>query len=249
MDELIRRAAALLKQSRHAIALTGAGISTPSGIPDFRSPGSGLWTKADPSEVASIQAFRRNPRVYYQWRRPLMRTLQKAKPNAAHHALAELEQRNLLRAVITQNIDGLHQRAGSRRVLEVHGTAHELVCLGCGQIYRDDESITRVVEQGEVPYCGLCGGVLKPNVVFFGELLPHDVIFEVEREIRQCDLVIVAGSSLEVQPACWWPQEAMAHGAEAVIINYVETYLDERAAVAIHEDVAKALPALVAALD
>lgn len=247
IERLIQAAADLIKQSRHAVALTGAGISTPSGIPDFRSPGSGLWTKVDPTEVVSIDGFRRNPAAYYQWRGPLLKTMRLAQPNPAHRALAALEARALLRAVITQNIDGLHQRGGSRRVLEVHGRGHELVCLACGQTYEDDAEVQRVVDRGEVPYCAFCGGLLKPNVVFFGALLPLDVLDEVEREVRACDLMIVVGSSLEVQPACLWPQDAMRHGARAIIVNYQETYLDERADVVIRGDVASVLPAIAEA--
>jgi NAD-dependent deacetylase len=153
-----------------------------------------------------------------------------------------------MQVVITQNIDGLHQRAGSQRVLEVHGRARELICLACGSLYLDDARISRVVERGEVPYCELCGGVLKPNVVFFGELLPHDVLCEAEREIQECDLILVAGTSLEVQPACLWPQDAVSHGATAIVVNYQDTYIDACAAVTIHDDVAAVLPAIVDAL-
>jgi NAD-dependent deacetylase len=142
----------------------------------------------------------------------------------------------------------LHQRAGSQRVLEVHGTARELVCLSCRQVQPEDAAIQRVIARGEVPYCGLCGGTLKPNVVLFGEMLPFRVMQQVEVEIGTCDLILVVGSSLEVQPACWWPQEALQRGARAIIVNYSETYLDELAEVAIHADVAETLPALVAAL-
>lgn len=248
LTDQVARAAVLLRQARHAVAMTGAGISTASGIPDFRSPGSGLWTKVDPRNVASIDGFMRNPRAYYEWRRPLLRTLLHAEPNPAHQALAELERSGPLRAIITQNIDGLHQRAGSQRVLEVHGRARELVCLGCGRLDADDARMAEIIDGGEVPHCTRCGGLLKPNVVFFGELLPSDVLAEVEHEVRACDLVIVAGTSLEVQPACLWPEEAMRHGAKAIVVNFQPTYLDYRADVVIREDVAAVLPAIVAAM-
>ncbi len=244
----VQAAAKIIKQSRHAVALTGAGISTPSGIPDFRSPNSGLWTTVDPREVASIEGFRKNPRAYYEWRRPLLETVRRAQPNAAHLALAELERRERLRAVITQNIDGLHQRAGSRRVLEVHGRGREMICLSCRDVIAADHEAAQVAERGEVPHCPRCGGLLKPNVVFFGELLPLDVLAEVAREIRLCDLVLVVGSSLEVQPACLWPEEAMRHGARAIVVNYQPTYLDDDAEVVIHDDVARVLPAIVDAI-
>jgi NAD-dependent deacetylase len=238
-------AAALIKQARHVIALTGAGISTPSGIPDFRSPNSGLWNKVDPMKVASLQGFLANPRAYYEWRKPLRQTLRTAQPNPAHHALATLEARGHVRAVVTQNIDGLHQRAGSQRVYEVHGNARELVCLACRQVVAEEAQAARTTQHDGVLYCGVCGGLLKPNVVFFGELLPPQVVREVEREVRACDLIIVVGSSLEVFPACDWPREAVRHGARAIIINYQPTYLDEQAAVVIHDDVATVLPAIV----
>jgi NAD-dependent deacetylase len=245
----IDSAAALIKQARHVIALTGAGISTPSGIPDFRSPHSGLWNKVDPMKVASLQGFLANPRAYYEWRKPLRQTLRTAQPNPAHHALATLEARGHVCAVVTQNIDGLHQRAGSQRVYEVHGNARELVCLACRQVVVEEAQAAHVTQPDGVLYCGLCGGLLKPNVVFFGELLPYEVVREVEREVRLCDLIIVVGSSLEVFPACDWPREAIQHGARAMVINYQPTYLDERADVVIHDDVATTLPELVAALE
>jgi NAD-dependent protein deacetylase/lipoamidase len=247
-QHLVAQAADLIRQSRHTVALTGAGISTPSGIPDFRSPGSGLWTKFDPADVASIEGFIRNPAAYYEWRQPLAATLRNAQPNAAHRALASLEVRGLLNAVITQNIDGLHQSGGARRVLEVHGRGRELICLTCHQVVNDDESVQRQIERGEVPYCPVCGGLLKPNVVFFGEVLPRGVIFQVSEEVRACELMLVVGSSLEVMPACLWPQDAVQHGARLIIINYQPTYVDERASVVIRDDVAQVLPAIVAAL-
>ncbi len=248
MNAEVGRAAELLKHATHGVALTGAGVSTRSGIPDFRTPGTGLWSKVDPAQVASIDAFMRDPRAYYAWRRPLLTSLRNVQPNPAHRALAELEQRDVLRAIITQNIDGLHQRAGSRRVLEVHGAAHEVICLSCSQVFREDGAIWRVIDKGDVPYCPLCGGLLKPNVVLFGERLPYVVLRDVEQEIAACDVILVAGSSLAVQPACWWPEEAMRHGAEAIVVNMTETYLDARASVVIRADVAEALPAIVEAI-
>lgn len=228
-NRLVEEAARLIREARHAVALTGAGISTASGIPDFRSPQSGLWSKVDPTEVASIAAFRRNPQAYYEWRRPLLSTLRAATPNPAHRALAELEQRQLLHAVITQNIDALHQRAGSRRVLEVHGRSREFICLSCKHLVGEDSEAGLAARRGEIPYCPVCGGLLKPNVVFFGEELPRDVLSQVQSEVYECDLMIVAGSSLEVQPACLWPREAIRWGAQVIIVNYQPTYLDEQA--------------------
>jgi NAD-dependent deacetylase len=245
---VIDSAAALLKQARHAIALTGAGISTPSGIPDFRSPNSGLWNNVDPRKVASLRGFLASPRAYYEWRKPLRQTLRTAQPNPAHQALATLEARGHLRAVVTQNIDGLHQRAGSQRVLEVHGNSRELVCLACRQVVAAEGHEMYGTQQDGVPYCGLCGGLLKPNVVFFGENLLPEMVREVECEVRACDLIIVIGSSLAVYPACDWPRDAVQHGARAIVVNYQPTHLDERADVVIHDDVATVLPAIVQAM-
>jgi NAD-dependent deacetylase len=246
LDQDIQRAAQLILGARHAVALTGAGISTPSGIPDFRSPESGLWARVDPMAVASIWAFQIQPRHFYDWLRPVAQTLLTARPNPAHHALADLEAMGRLQAIITQNIDDLHQKAGARRVLEVHGHLREATCVRCYRVVPTRGMLERFVEDGEVPRCA-CGGVLKPNVVLFGEELPADVVAEAEREARQCDLMIVAGSSLEVIPVAELPLTAWQHGAKLIIVNYQPTYLDDQADVVIHQDVAEVLPRMVEA--
>lgn len=246
-EQRVERAAALLRSARRAVALTGAGISTPSGIPDFRSPASGLWEQADPMVVASIQGFRRNPQAFYDWLRPLVRQMLEAAPNPAHRALAGLEQNGLLRAVITQNIDGLHQRAGSRRVLELHGHVRTATCVRCGSKVPAGPLIGQLVTSREVPRCGRCGGALKPDVVLFGEMLPGDVLEEAEKEAEACDVMLVAGSSLTVAPASLLPEMALGHGARLVIVNRDPTDLDRAAEVVLHEDVAEALPAIARA--
>ncbi|HID86139.1 MAG TPA: NAD-dependent protein deacylase [Anaerolineae bacterium] len=242
----IQRAAELVSTSSYAVALTGAGVSTPSGIPDFRSPGSGLWEKVNPLLVASFLSFRLQPQAFYDWARPLARKLLEAEPNPAHHALAELEEMGLLRAVITQNIDGLHQRAGSKRVLELHGHLREATCLQCHKVVPAQGLIEAFLERGEVPRCP-CGGLLRPNVVLFGELLPKGILLEAWGEAERCDLMLVAGSSLEVAPASEIPLMARRSGARIIIVNYQETCLDRLADVVIHEDVAEVLPQIVEA--
>jgi NAD-dependent deacetylase len=241
------RAAALIRQSRHMIALTGAGHSTPSGIPDFRSPHSGLWEKANPMLVASIWAFRLNPKTFYEWIRPLVRTLFDASPNAAHVALADLEAMGYLKAVITQNIDNLHQRAGSRRVLELHGHLREATCTRCYRVVPIDPVLEQTVLSGRIPHCE-CGGVLKPNVILFGEQLPVRVFNEAMAEAQNCDLILIAGSSLEVTPAADIPFVALESGAKAIVVNFEPTCIDDRADVVIHGDVAVVLPAIVDAV-
>jgi NAD-dependent deacetylase len=246
LEDQIQQAAELLLNARHAVALTGAGISTPSGIPDFRSPDSGLWTKADPMVVASIWSFQAQPQVFYDWIRPLAKTLIAAQPNPAHQALAELETMGLLKAIITQNIDDLHQKAGSRRVLELHGHLRQATCLRCGRVVPTGGLIQKFLEDGQVPRCE-CGGVMKPNIVFYGEALPLGVLMEAQSETLACDVMLVAGSSLEVTPAADLPFEALAHDAKLIVVDYVATPIDRLATVVIHDDVACALPRIAEA--
>ncbi len=347
LQQEIERAAEMLAASQHAVVLTGAGHSTPSGIPDFRSPGSGLWEQVDPMEVASIYGFERNPRAFYDWIRPLAKQMMEAQPNPAHYALAELEEMGVLKAIITQNIDELHHRAGSKRVIELHGSVRTATCTRCrehlptgemwpafvasaqlphcphcGGLLKPDvvlfgellpvhvleeaqpnpahyalaeleemgvlkavitqnidelhhragskrvlelhgsvrtATCTRCLEHlptgemwpafvasAQVPHCPHCGGLLKPDVVLFGELLPVHVLEEAQQESERCDVMLVAGSSLEVYPAADLPLRAVQAGAQAIIVNYEPTYMDARAAVVIHEDVAVILPQIAA---
>jgi NAD-dependent deacetylase len=245
IEESIRRAAGLFLGARYAVALTGAGMSTPSGIPDFRSPGSGLWTKVDAMAVASIATFRTQPEIFYEWMRPLAQLFLEAKPNPAHLALAELEEMGILKAVITQNIDDLHQDAGSKRVLQLHGHLREAICMRCQLDIPTEGIVSEFMLEGKVPHCGQCGGVLKPRAIFFGEPLPMDVFLEADMEARTCDLMLVAGSYLEVVPAANLPFVASSLGAKLIIVNYQRTAADGRADIVIHEDVADILPAIV----
>jgi NAD-dependent deacetylase len=240
----LQRAAELLRATHSAIAFTGAGISTASGIPDFRSPGSGLWENCNPLEVASLTAFRHHPERFYEWVRPLAAAIYRAVPNPAHRALAALEAAGHLRTVITQNIDALHQRAGSRRVLEIHGTLRMATCRECRRVFEAERSLLEFIHDGVIPLCSECGGVLKPNVILFEEQLPVVVFHQAREAAHQCGLVLVLGSSLEVMPAAGLPLEAVHQGARLVIINNEPTYLDERADVVIHSDVAQVLPEL-----
>jgi NAD-dependent deacetylase len=242
----IARAAALLQEATYAVALTGAGLSTPSGIPDFRSPGTGLWEHADPM-VASIHTFRRHPETFYDWIRPLASTLLTAEPNPGHLALAELEAGGWLKAIITQNIDNLHQRAGSREVLELHGHLREATCVRCYQVLPTDKLIDDFLTLGGVPRCSACDGVMKPNVVLLGEQLPIRVVNATMAHIRQADLMLVAGSSLEVVPASYLPLKMHEQAGRLIVVNLTPTYVDDVADVVIHADVADALPRIARA--
>jgi NAD-dependent deacetylase len=246
IEAKLNQARELLAQSKNALALTGAGISTPSGIPDFRSPGSGLWEKADPFQVASIYGFSRRPQDFYDWIHPLAKLTLDAKPNAAHLALAQLEQSGPLQGIITQNIDMLHTRAGSCNVYEVHGHMREMTCMRCYHVFDSTEFMTTFLETQAVPHCTHCDGILKPNVILFGEQLPVRILEQAKKQARQCDLMIVAGSSLEVAPVSDLPMQAVSNGARLIIINFEETYADRYADVAIHGDVVDILPQLAA---
>ena len=242
----IQKASSLLRSARHAVVLTGAGISTPSGIPDFRSQGSGLWSKDNPMEVASLSAFRRRPEQFFAWLRPLAAQIAKACPNPAHQALADLEKAGLLKVVITQNIDGLHQAAGSQTVLELHGSARSLTCLNCRKSYLIGQFLDEFLGQGRLPYCPNCGKLLKPDIVLFEEMLPASIWQQAQAHCSQADLMLVVGSSLEVAPAGGLPWTALENGAQLIILNFSPTHLDAHASVVIHEDVAEILPQLAA---
>lgn len=240
----IEFAADLFRQSKHAVALTGAGISTPSGIPDFRSSGTGLWSKDEPLEAASLTTFRTRPERFFSWFRPLADQIFNAQPNAAHYALAELEKAGRIKSIITQNIDVLHQKAGSETVIEMHGTMRTLTCSQCYHQVQAELYLASFVESGEMPHCPICGQVLKPDVILFGEQLPQTAWFKAQKEARQCDLMLVVGSSLEVLPVAGLPMQALDRGAHLIIVNNTETYLNVRADVTVLEDVAEIIPAI-----
>jgi NAD-dependent deacetylase len=232
----------LIRSRQPCVVLTGAGISTESGIPDFRSP-SGIWRQYDPMEYATISAFRRDPVKVWEFYALRLRALTGAEPNAGHRALARLERRGLVRAVVTQNIDGLHQRAGSHDVIEVHGSIRSASCLAC----RTRVSLAEVVEALEAataPPCPQCGEILKPDVVMFGELLPVDAIDRAFALAAEAGLLLVVGSSLEVHPVAGLPDETMSSGGALAIVNRGPTPYDGRAAVRIEGGAGETLEAL-----
>lgn len=239
------RAAAILDRSRPVAVFTGAGISTESGLPDFRSPG-GLWASVDPMEVASLSAFRRRPQVFYEFYRTRLAALAQAQPNAAHRAIAAMESSGVVGTVITQNVDGLHQAAGSREVVELHGNLREAACPSCGWI-GPVAVITAALAEGMMPYCPTCGRPVKPNVVLFEELLPVAAYEKAERICRTARTLLVVGSSLQVTPAARLPQVVADHGGAVVILNDEPTPFDDVAAVVLRGRAGLLLPDLAAA--
>ena len=240
----ISYAADIIKASSNVVVLTGAGISTASGIPDFRSSKSGLWQRFDPFQVASLTSFRYNPEKFFKWIRPLVKDIFEAKPNAAHLAIAELEAQGFVHRIITQNIDALHQKAGSKNVIEVHGTLDTLVCIGCYRKQPTSKYIDAYLNRSEIPICPHCGKIMKPNIILFGEQLPVKAWLLANEISKSCDLMIVVGSSLEVLPVASLPMRAIENGAHLIIINHSETYLDERADRVFDRDASIILPIL-----
>jgi NAD-dependent deacetylase len=228
------------------VVLTGAGISTESGIPDFRSP-TGIWAHYDPEEYATFDAFRADPAKVWSFYALRFRALTEAEPNAGHLALAELERAGLVRAVVTQNIDLLHERAGSRDVVEVHGSIRTSTCPACGARYLLRE-VLPLVEASGVPRCAACGEVLKPDVVFFGELLPEAAIDRAYELARSTRLLLVVGSGLEVWPVSMLPDETVRAGGRVAIVNKGPTTFDDRAVVKIDGGAGETLAALVSEL-
>lgn len=240
----LEKAAHLFRNARLIVALTGAGFSTPSGIPDFRSKGTGLWEREDPMQVASLTAFREHPDRFYAWLHGLSTSIWKAEPNPAHHALSSLERSGVVKAVITQNIDGLHQQAGSMNVYELHGSMRTMTCTRCHAPYSTEAFFKPFVEDGILPRCPTCQGLLKPNIVLFEEMLPVETWNKAEAYCKTCDLILVSGSSLEVIPASQLPLQAVEHGARLIINNRTPTYLDPYADVILRDDLAQVIPAL-----
>ncbi len=245
-DEAINRAVSLIQEAQKSVVLTGAGSSTPSGIPDFRSADSGLWNRYQPMAVASLSAFRHNPEQFYDWLRPLANQMHQAAPNPAHHTLAKLEKSGHIQAIITQNFDGLHQRAGSQNVLEVHGALDKMTCIRCYREYPAESYIQPYLDHGKVPRCDDCQHVLKPDVVLFEEQLPARIWAEARQHAATCDLMIVAGSSLVVMPVAGLPMTALENSANIIVLNKTKTYIDENAAVVVIGDLAEILPAIEA---
>jgi len=240
--------AALIRDARSVVALTGAGISVPSGIPDFRSPGVGLWENVDPAEVAHIDAWRADAERFWRFYGNRFQTLEGKQPNGAHRVLVELERRGYLEAVITQNIDRLHRRAGQQRLIEVHGTIDTSSCLACDARYPIDDVRRRLAASPiSVPACD-CGQPLKPDVVLFGEWLPEGALEEAFALAAGADLLLCVGSSLEVHPIAQLPGVTRRAGGEIAIVTQGLTPWDDRAAVKLGGDVVADLEAVLAAL-
>jgi NAD-dependent deacetylase len=249
-DTALARLAEFVREARSVVALTGAGISVPSGIPDFRTPGTGLWEKVDPMDVAHIDAFHRDPERFWSFYSERFALLGDKLPNDAHLALARMEADGLLDAVITQNIDMLHRRAGTRELVEVHGSVELSRCLQCDGEVPLEEARKRAREDEEgVPRCERCGAPLKPGVVLFGELLPARAIARAQELCERADLLLCVGSSLEVHPVAGLPLETHRAGGKVAIITQGPTPLDDIASVRLHGDVVEVLGALLAALD
>jgi NAD-dependent deacetylase len=239
----IARLTELIERRRPCVALTGAGISTESGIPDFRSAG-GIWAQYDPLEVANIEAFRRDPARVWEFYALRLDALGEADPNDGHRALAELEERGWIRAVITQNVDGLHQRAGSRDVVEVHGSLREAECIHCGARVPMQDAVASL----PLPPCPECGEVLKPGVVMFGELLPAAAIRRAQELAAEAELLLVVGSSLEVHPVAGLPGDTLGAGGALAIVNRGGTPWDSEAELVLDAGAGQTLSAVAAAL-
>jgi NAD-dependent deacetylase len=244
----VERVAELLGRSRRTVVLTGAGVSVPSGIPDFRTPETGLWANVDPMEVAHIDVFERDPERFWSYYRPRFSSLGDKEPNPAHEALAELERRGLIEGVITQNIDRLHRAAGSENVIEVHGSIETSSCTACGTAFGLDE-VEALFDGRGVALCSACGGPVKPDVVLFGELLPAEAMARATELAEAADLMLCVGSSLVVHPVAGLPQLTLGNGGRLAIVSKGETPYDDAAELKLTGEVDAELVALVAALD
>jgi len=196
-------------------------------------------------EAASLNTFRTNPERFFEWFRPLVNQIFNAAPNPAHISIARLEEHGYLNSILTQNIDMLHWKAGSKNVIELHGTIRTLTCSQCYHNVTVEPYVVPYIESGRLPVCPNCGGLLKPDVILFGEQLPHAALLKAQQETRKCDLMLVAGSSLEVLPVAGLPMQALDHGAHLIIINNTSTYVDIRADITIRNDVADVMPAIM----
>ncbi|MCK4304749.1 MAG: NAD-dependent deacylase [Candidatus Eisenbacteria sp.] len=238
------RARQLVGQASRMVAFTGAGISAESGIPTYRDAENSLWKAYDPQKTVQIDFFLRDPAPFWRFFRDLRyKAISAAKPNPGHLALAEMERAGKLSAIITQNIDGLHQAAGSQRVIELHGNTRRIGCLNCSGSFTM-ETVYQLLEKELPPRCPECGGMLKPKVVFFGEALPQEALMDAARYSTTCDLLIAVGSSLQVYPAAALPERARASGAKLIIINKTPTPFDYLADALLHQAAGEVLPVL-----
>ncbi|MEA2467189.1 MAG: NAD-dependent deacetylase [Thermoleophilaceae bacterium] len=242
------RLAEMLREARSAVVLTGAGVSVPSGIPDFRSPGTGMWEKVNPMEVAHIDAFRRQPDRFWMFYGDRFASLVDKQPNDAHFAIAELEQRGLIRGVVTQNVDRLHRRAGSSNVIEVHGSIEWSVCPECGGRVSLERVLEILAAHPGAPECTACIAPLKPDVVLFGEMLPEVAISDAYALAAEADLIVCVGSSLEVFPVASLPGVTRDAGGRIALVTQGPTPYDADASVKLSGDVVEELTAVLAAL-
>jgi NAD-dependent deacetylase len=252
MDDLIRKGTQIIKEARKILVFTGAGMSTESGIPDFRSPG-GVWSKYDPSDFYfdKIISSEKTRERYWEMSTEFYNTMKDAVPNRAHLAIKTIEESGKLLAIVTQNIDNLHHKAGNspEKIIEIHGTAFSVSCLSCGKKYDRTDIQDRLNSGVKVPYCDDCAGILKPDTVSFGQAMPQDKMEDALRYASECDLCIVLGSSLVVYPAASVPAKAVQSGAKLIIINRDETPIDAEADLVCHESVSEALEQMVGNLN
>jgi NAD-dependent deacetylase len=245
LDEKIEKVVELIQKSQNIVILTGAGMSTESGIADFRSPNTGLWEKVDPYEFGSINSYVANTSKNLKFMLEMGMNIFRAKPNRGHKAITKLQKMGKLKGVITQNIDGLHQKAHTKNIVELHGTANESKCLRCHKVFPITTMINQVLQGNYAPSCEVCQGLLKPNAIFFGEPLLSETLIKADQLINNCDLLIVLGSSLLVYPAASYPEKALARGAKLIIINIQETHLDQYANIVIHDKIGEIFPLIV----
>ncbi len=241
----IQKFAQLILDANNIVVLTGAGMSTESGIADFRSPGTGLWEKVNPDEFASIHSYVSDTKKNLDFMFEMGVNIFKARANKGHKMLTKLQKLGKLNGILTQNIDGLHQKAHSKNIVELHGTAHEAICMGCDKIYPITTMINQVMKGEGSPSCEACNGLLKPNAIFFGEQLRSEILSQADEMINNCDLLIVLGSSLLVYPVAFYPRKALSLGAKIAIINIQETDVDSYAEVVIHEKIGDIFPRIV----
>ncbi len=243
-QEKIYEAAKLLLNSNDAIVLTGAGVSTESGIPDFRGE-NGIWEKYKPEIYAQITNFIKDPSKFWELAEKIAPTLFNAEPNPGHLALSELEKIDLIKAIITQNVDELHQKAGSIIVYEVHGNINRFNCIGCRASYEKKQILRKIKKEKNSPTCDICAAPLKPSVVLFGESLPTFEIYQSKALSQKADVMLIAGSSLSVAPVCDLPLYTLREGGKLIIVNDQPTHLDDKAEIVIHNKTGIILPLIV----
>jgi len=249
LEEKIEKLANLILHSKNIVALTGAGMSTESGIADFRSPGTGLWEKVDPYEFASIHSYVADTSKNLKFMIETGRNIFRARPNKGHKALTKLQKLGKLKGVLTQNIDRLHHKARTKNIVEFHGNAYEAKCMTCGHVYEITVMVNQVMKGNYSPSCEKCRGMLKPNAIFFGEPLESKILEAADIMIAECDLLLVLGSSLVVYPVAFYPQKALSLGAKLAIVNIQKTDMDSLAEVVIHEKIGDILPEIVSIVE